>query len=94
VARSHDRETATLLDRVALALLSGVSALALAALLWAGVALLWAQIGSGGLPPFWPVIAFAGVMAAIGFVALENVVGELIGRLAGSVLRWLGWITP
>ena len=94
MVRPQDRESATLLDRVALAFLSGLSALALAALLWGGIAIFWAQLGFDGLPPLWPVVGFAAVMALIGFVALENFVGELIGSLLRPVLRLLGWLTP
>lgn len=94
MARSPDRETATLLDRVALAFLSGLSALVLAALFWGGIALLAAQLGFERLPPLWPVAVFATLMALVGFIALENFVGELVGSLVGSVLRWLGWLTP
>jgi TRAP-type C4-dicarboxylate transport system permease small subunit len=94
VAPSPDRETATLFDRVALAFLSGLSALLLAALLWGGIALFAAQVGFDGLPPFWPVAAFATAMALVGFVALENFVGDLIGSLVRPVLRWLGWLAP
>jgi TRAP-type C4-dicarboxylate transport system permease small subunit len=94
VARSTDPETATLLDRVALALLSGLWALALAALVWGGIAMVLAQLRFEGLPPLWPVLAFASSMALVGFLALENLVGNLVGSLVGSVLRWLGWLTP
>ena len=95
MARSQqDRESATLTDRVALAFLSGLSALALAGLVWGGAALFWAQLGNAGLPPFWPVLAFGSLMAAIGLVAQENVVGNLRGSLVQSVLRLLGWLTP
>ena len=95
MARSQqDRESATMVDRLALAFVSGLSALVLAALVWGGVALLVAQIGWNGLPPPWPVVAFAVLMAGIGFVALENVVGELVGRMISSVSRWLGWLAP
>lgn len=95
MARSQqDRESATLLDRLALAFLSGLSALMLSALLWGGVGLFAAQLGRGGLPPLWPVVTFTIVMALIGFVALENVVGELVGRMINVVSRWLGWLAP
>ncbi len=94
MARSQDRESATLLDRAALAFLSGLSALALAALVWGGVAIFRAQLGFDGLPPLWPVVAFAALMAVLGFIALENFIGELIGSLVQSVLRLLGWLTP
>ncbi|MCC2657653.1 MAG: hypothetical protein K0Q76_2761 [Panacagrimonas sp.] len=94
MARPQHRESATLLDRVALAFLSGLSALALSALLWGGIALFWSQLGFDGLPPLWPVLGFAAVMALIGFVALENFVGELIGSMVRPVLRLLGWLTP
>lgn len=95
MARSQqDRESATLLDRLALAFLSGLSGLVLAALLWGGAAIFAAQLGHGGLPPLWPVVTFAIVMALIGFVALENVVGELVGRLINAASRCLGWLAP
>lgn len=94
MARSHDRETATLLDRVALAFLSGLSALALAALVWGGIAIAAPQFGFDGSPSLWPVAIFAAVMALLGFVAQENFVGNLVGGLIRVVLRWLPWLTP
>ena len=95
MARSQqDRESATFIDRVALAFLSGVSALLLAALVWGGVAITAVQFGFENSPPLWPVVAFASAMAVLGFVAMENFIGELIGSLIRSVLRLLGWLTP
>jgi len=94
VARSPDRETATLLDRVALAFLSGLSALVMAGLVWGGVAITAAQFAIEWSPPLWPVGLFAALMALVGFVMLENFVGNLIGSLAGAVLRLLHVLVP
>lgn len=94
MARSPDRETATLMDRVALAFLSGLSALMMAGLVWGGVAITAAQLTVDWSPPLWPVGLFAALMALVGFVMLENFVGNLIGSLAGSVLRLLQFLTP
>jgi hypothetical protein len=94
VARSQDREAATLIDRVALAFLSGLSALVLAGLIWGGIAITAAQFGFERSPPLWPVAIFASVMTLIGFVALENFVGNLVGGLVRATLRLLGWLTP
>lgn len=94
MARSPDRETASLMDRIALAFLGGLSALVLAALAWGGVAILAAQLGFEGLPPLWPVGVFTSVMAMLGFIALENFVGNLIGSMIRAVLHWLHWLVP
>lgn len=94
MARSPDRETVTLMDRIALAFLSGLSALALAALVWGGVAILAAQLGFEGLPPLWPVWVFTSAIAVLGFIALENFVGNFIGSMIRAVLHLLHWLTP
>ena len=82
------------MDRLALAFLSGLWVLVLAVLVWGGAAILCAQVGWNALPPLWPVATFAILMALIGFLALENVVGELVGRMIGMASRWLGWLAP
>lgn len=87
MATPRNREETTLMDRVALAFLSGGSALVLGGLLWAGVCLTEAQLALDGVPSFGWVAGFAIVMAVLGFVLLENFVGNWVGAFASGVLK-------
>lgn len=90
MAIRSDREAATLMDRVALAFLSGASALVLGALLWGGLLL-----GFHHAPaPFAWVGLFSAVMAVLGFVLLENFVGNWVGSFARWVLDAFRVIGP
>lgn len=89
MARTRSGEAATLIDRVALGLLSGGSAFLLAGLVWGGVFMLLGQIGSDASPPFAAVWVFSAVMAVLGFVLLENFVAHWIGELLHKVLGLL-----
>lgn len=82
----HRQDEATLTDRVALAFLSGLSALAAGGLIWLSISLLSAQLLFDWVPPFSWVLWFAGAMAMVGFLLLEN----LVVRLAGGIWRWVG----
>lgn len=94
MATAPDRERATLLDRFALGALSGFSALLLGGLLWGGLSITAAQLGFDSLPsPIW-VGAFAGLMALLGFVLLENFVAVAVARMLHWVLRLLRILTP
>jgi len=94
MATPRDREQITLMDRVALAFLSGCSALVLGGLLWAGVYLTAAQFALDWAPSFGWVAGFAAAMAVLGFILLENFVGNWVGDFASGVLKLLRAITP
>ena len=68
----------TLLDRAAIAVFSGLSALGLGSLIW--FVLSW-RIWMIGPLPFWPVVYVAGVVAILGFFLAENVVIAVIAGL-------------
>lgn len=94
MAAPRDRERASLMDRVALALLSGISTLLLGGLLWLGAQLIAAQFALGGVPSFAWVLVAAGGMAALGFVLLENFVGNALGSLLRLVLNLFQAVGP
>jgi len=76
-----------LVDRIACALFSFCSALALGALIWlaikAGLALPRLVL------PFWPVTAVALCFGGLGFLLLDNLVANVLGRMMRSLL-WMG----
>ncbi len=94
MAAPRHRERVRLMDRVALGFLSGVSTLLLGGLLWLGAQLIAAQFALGGVPSFAWVLAAAGVMGALGFVLLENFVGNAIGSLLRFVLNLFHAVGP
>lgn len=92
MARPRNREEATLMDRVALAFLSGVSALLLGGLLWAAVSLLAAQLAlNWALSSGW-IAGFGAAMALLGFVLLENFVAHWVGASVRGLLRLLHFV--
>ena len=94
MATPRERERATLMDRVALAFLSGVSTFLLAGLMWFGVRLAAAQFAFGWTPSFSWVLAASALMAVLGFVLLENVVAAGIGALLRWVLNLFRAVAP
>lgn len=94
MATPRNRERTTLMDRVALAFLSGGSALVLGGLLWAAILLVAAQLAFDWAPSFGWVAGFAAAMAVLGFVLLENFVGNWVGDFASGALKLLRALTP
>ena len=89
-----ERDAATLMDRVALAFLSGVCALLLGSLLWGGIWIASAQLHGDLHLSFAWVAGFAALMALLGFVLLENFVGNWVGSFARRVLDALHLLVP
>lgn len=86
------QERATLTDRLALAFLSAVTALLVGGLLWLCIAVLAAQLLFDEVPSFAWVLGFAGVMAALGFLLMENHVLRCVtavGRWFARLARWV-----
>jgi hypothetical protein len=94
MAMPRNRERTTLMDRVALAFLSGGSALLLGGLLWAAISLTAAQIAPDWTPSLGWVVGFAAVMAVLGFFLLENFVGNWVSDFASGVIKLLRVIAP
>lgn len=89
-----DRGRATLLDRMALGVLSGFSALLLGGLAWGAVSISAGKLGLDGLPSLIWVVAFGGAMALLGFALPENFVAAAISRLLRWVLGLLRILAP
>ncbi len=83
---------ATLVDRFALAFVSGISGLIVGSLIWFAVIASIAQVNDGAWTSTYRyVLVFAGAMAALGFLVLENFVMNVLGGLLkalGVALRW------
>ena len=84
----------TLIDRCALAFLSGAAAFLLGSVVWFAAFYFSANLSPEGFVPFAWVGLFACVMAVIGFLAMENLVARLIGWLAHKALELLRWASP
>lgn len=90
MVRARD-DSPTLTDRLALAFLSGAAGLLLSGGIWITVCLLFAFEPPFAFAPFAWIIGFACLMAAIGFLAMENLVVTVVGKLIewlGSLLHW------
>lgn len=94
MATPRNREETTLVDRVALAFLSGGSALVLGGLLWAAVFPVAAQFAIDWAPSLGWVAGFAAAMAILGFFLLENFVGNWVVAFASSLLKLFRIIAP
>ena len=91
--RRDRKPDATLSDRVALALLSGLAVLGLGGLLWFALNYFLATVIDGPLISFGWVLGLAVTFALIGFTSGENVVVKLITALARMLGRLLPWLS-
>ena len=75
------KEPATLFDRIAVAFLSGVTALLTGSLIWLIVFYNLHDFVTELKPSFKPVLIFTGIMSAIGFFTLINLMGNIFGKI-------------
>lgn len=79
-SRQSSRDTpTTLLDRLGMAILSGVLAFLSGIMIWGAIAL--GRYGGGILLPFDFVLWFTAVMTVLGFLTAENLLVTIFGKV-------------